>query len=81
MCVRLSKAQAPSLTLNIAFPPSRPSARQDAAPEIKDPWEGPRTYAEDFYSGGDMPLVRGSRLDPHNLENEPPTEQLGDEGM
>ncbi|EJF57562.1 hypothetical protein DICSQDRAFT_157273 [Dichomitus squalens LYAD-421 SS1] len=23
-------------------------------PEIRDPWEGPRTYAEDLYAGGDV---------------------------
>lgn len=25
-------------------------------PDIRDPWEGPRTFAEDFYAGGDRPL-------------------------
>ncbi|KAI0034701.1 hypothetical protein K488DRAFT_68976 [Vararia minispora EC-137] len=25
----------------------------DGSPEIPDPWDGPRNYAEDFYSGGD----------------------------
>ncbi|RPD53445.1 hypothetical protein L226DRAFT_617399 [Lentinus tigrinus ALCF2SS1-7] len=34
-------------------------------PEIPDPWEGPRTYAEDFYSGGDVL--------PETLENATPS--------
>ncbi|KAG6879914.1 hypothetical protein C0992_009578 [Termitomyces sp. T32_za158] len=35
--------------------------------EIPDPWVGPKTYAEDFYSGGDVrPLPNGS-LNPHRL--------------
>ncbi len=34
-------------------------------PDIPDPWEGPRTYAEDFYSGGDVL--------PESLENATPS--------
>ncbi|EPQ55066.1 hypothetical protein GLOTRDRAFT_138766 [Gloeophyllum trabeum ATCC 11539] len=42
-------------------------------PDVPDPWEGPRTYAEDFYSGGD-------RLDPHEPSNlTPPLATAGDE--
>ncbi|TBU23796.1 hypothetical protein BD311DRAFT_767691 [Dichomitus squalens] len=39
--------------------------------DIQDPWQGPSTYAEDFYSGGDMPtdvLEHGGN--PHLLPTE-----------
>ncbi|KAF8967960.1 hypothetical protein BDZ97DRAFT_1802168 [Flammula alnicola] len=32
--------------------------------DIPDPWEGPQTYAEDFYSGGDVRTMPGQRIDP-----------------
>jgi len=53
----------------IAFPPqTSPSPRQPQRPvEIPDPWSGPRTYAEDFYSGGDVILPRGQKVDPSHL--------------
>ncbi|KAG1817924.1 uncharacterized protein BJ212DRAFT_114637 [Suillus subaureus] len=36
------------------FPPSI-TQRQPSLPlELPDPWQGPRTYAEDFYTGGDF---------------------------
>ncbi|VDC00338.1 unnamed protein product [Peniophora sp. CBMAI 1063] len=34
------------------------------APELPDPWAPARTFAEDYYSGGDAPVRGGS---PHNL--------------
>jgi len=34
---------------------------------IRDPWSGPQTYAEDFYSGGDIRLPLDSRLDVNHL--------------
>ena len=39
-------------------------------PDVHDPWEGPRTYAEDFYSGGDF-LEGGtpSHLTPRDEEH------------
>lgn len=40
--------------MDVAFPP--PTIAPDAGYpiEIPDPWSGPRTYAEDYYSGGDF---------------------------
>ena len=51
-----------------AFPP-RTREREEI--DIQDPWQGPSTYAEDFYSGGDMPndlLEHGGN--PHLLPTE-----------
>lgn len=60
-----------SMRFGLAFPPrtldTNDVQNQDA--EIRDPWSGARTYAEDFYSGGDGPLVRGHALDPHVIED------------
>ncbi|KAH9856019.1 hypothetical protein C2E23DRAFT_901308 [Lenzites betulinus] len=49
------------------FPP------RDKEPEhvdVEDPWHGPATYAEDFYSGGDIPSGVSSRGNPHKLPTE-----------
>ncbi|KAH0588784.1 hypothetical protein H2248_004585 [Termitomyces sp. 'cryptogamus'] len=35
--------------------------------EIPDPWAGPKTYAQDFYSGGDVRSLQKTTLDPHQL--------------
>lgn len=35
--------------------------------EIPDPWEGPRTYAEDFYAGGDIRPSPGKQKDASHL--------------
>lgn len=35
--------------------------------EIPDPWVGPKTYAEDFYSGGDVRPLQNVALDPHRI--------------
>lgn len=35
------------------FPPRNQDTRDDDV-DISDPWEGPRTFAEDFYSGGEL---------------------------
>ncbi|TFK51115.1 hypothetical protein OE88DRAFT_224171 [Heliocybe sulcata] len=57
----------------LSLPPKRHDADDDlyewsdqeddgspvGAPEIRDPWEGPRKYAEDFYAGGDDDLYAG----------------------
>lgn len=38
------------------FPPRAVSEEKTPPPvDIPDPWVGPSTYAEDFYSGGDVP--------------------------
>ncbi|KAI1784350.1 hypothetical protein LXA43DRAFT_225677 [Ganoderma leucocontextum] len=53
-----------------------PPIREEGDVDLDDPWRGPRTYAEDFYSGGDVPndVLEGAG-DPHAL----PTEDENDE--
>nr|VWO98562.1 cAMP dependent protein kinase catalytic subunit [Ganoderma boninense] len=52
-----------------------PRVRDEAEVDIEDPWQGPRTYAEDFYAGGDVPSeVLDHAGDPHVL----PTEKEND---
>lgn len=36
------------------FPPSVTQRQPSLSLELPDPWQGPRTYAEDFYTGGDF---------------------------
>ncbi|KAG2159131.1 uncharacterized protein EDB93DRAFT_446039 [Suillus bovinus] len=36
------------------FPPSIAQHQPSLSPELPDPWQGTRTYAEDFYTGGDF---------------------------
>ncbi|KAG1746499.1 hypothetical protein EDB19DRAFT_1848713 [Suillus lakei] len=36
------------------FPPYTMQRQPSLPLELPDPWQGPRTYAEDFYSGGDF---------------------------
>ncbi|KAL7277844.1 hypothetical protein ACG7TL_008790 [Trametes sanguinea] len=55
------------LTSGIAFPPR---AERKEPVDIDDPWRGPATYAEDFYSGGDLPGSSVKSGDPHVLPNE-----------
>nr|VWP01521.1 Alcohol oxidase [Ganoderma boninense] len=53
-----------------------PRVRDEAEVDIEDPWQGPRTYAEDFYAGGDVPREVLNRAgDPHVL----PTEKENDD--
>ena len=48
-----------------------PRIRDEAEVDIEDPWQGPRTYAEDFYAGGDVPdSVLDHAGDPHILPTE-----------
>lgn len=56
--------------------------------EILDKWEGPKTYAEDFYSGGDIrtdaPAAGSAHLLPGDLDGFPHLETIEDdedEGM
>lgn len=35
--------------------------------DIPDPWSGPKTYAEDFYSGGDVLPSSDGQIIPDNL--------------
>lgn len=55
----------------IAFPPNTHKRAAEVAeePDIRDPWSGPQTYAEDFYSGGDRPLRHGHPVDAHHIED------------
>ncbi|KAF8806537.1 hypothetical protein BYT27DRAFT_6629712 [Phlegmacium glaucopus] len=41
---------------------------QERPVDIPDPWVGPRTYAEDFYAGGDVRTHPGQEIDPSLLE-------------
>ncbi|KAI8973995.1 hypothetical protein BD414DRAFT_498806 [Trametes punicea] len=47
-----------------AFPPR---AERKEPVDIDDPWRGPATYAEDFYSSGDFPTSALERGHPHKL--------------
>ncbi|KAJ2967295.1 hypothetical protein NUW54_g13543 [Trametes sanguinea] len=50
--------------------PFPPRAERKEPVDIDDPWRGPATYAEDFYSGGDLPASSAKHGDPHVLPNE-----------
>jgi hypothetical protein len=39
---------------NQDFPPSTTQHQPSPLIDLPDPWQGPRTYAEDFYAGGDF---------------------------
>ncbi|KAK7045545.1 hypothetical protein VNI00_007377 [Paramarasmius palmivorus] len=53
---------------NTAFPPQHTEDAHDTQPvDIRDPWVGPQTYAEDFYSGGDLQSDMDGPLDPDRL--------------
>ena len=54
-----------SLIEHAAFPPH--SSDKQTRIEIRDPWLGPRTYAEDFYSGGPVLPSPGAALTAHHL--------------
>ncbi|KAI9064528.1 hypothetical protein FKP32DRAFT_1685428 [Trametes sanguinea] len=58
--------------------PFPPRAERKEPVDIDDPWRGPATYAEDFYSGGDLPASSAKHGDPHVLPNEG-DDQQGDE--
>ncbi|KAH9942223.1 uncharacterized protein BXZ73DRAFT_97642 [Epithele typhae] len=51
------------------------TAKEEAPVEIDDAWRGPKTYAEDFYSGGDAPDGAFEGVDPHALR-EPDEEEI-----
>jgi hypothetical protein len=49
--------QLANSTTFLAFPPHAVAAHvlgAEDSVEIRDPWSGPKTYAEDYYSGGDI---------------------------
>lgn len=53
------------------FPPRAASEEKTPPPvDIPDPWVGPSTYAEDFYSGGDVPEgASDTHVLPPEIEN------------
>lgn len=54
----------------IAFPPLgdiTDTSQANYPLEIRDPWSGPRAYAEDYYSGGDIRLQPDSQLNVDHL--------------
>ena len=44
-------------------------------PDVRDPWELPKTYAEDLYTGGPIREMHRSRLSPSHLT--PSTQEVG----
>lgn len=54
-----------SLNEHAAFPPHFGDTQTRI--EIRDPWLGPQTYAEDFYSGGPVLPSPGAALTAHHL--------------
>ena len=69
-CTFLSSPLCPTyMYIRIAFPPQPCLSPEQPGRhvEIPDPWSGPRTYAEDFYSGGDVVLLPGQKVDPSHL--------------
>ncbi|KAG6813520.1 hypothetical protein H0H92_010225 [Tricholoma furcatifolium] len=66
------------LSEDTSFPPRLETPNHLASTnEISDLWEGVTTYAEDYYSGGDVRPSSNNTLDPHRIgENDasvPPT--------
>ncbi|EAU91588.2 hypothetical protein CC1G_11820 [Coprinopsis cinerea okayama7 len=59
-----------------SFPPHKEVAEQHDF-TIRDPWSGPRMFAEDFYSGGDRAIFEGVTTDPDVLGDELAVERSG----
>ena len=55
------------MTVALDFPPKRVAGQ---SPDLADPWAGPSTYAEDFYSGGDSRSALSAGTNPHLLPAE-----------
>ncbi|KAH6913943.1 hypothetical protein BKA70DRAFT_1259930 [Coprinopsis sp. MPI-PUGE-AT-0042] len=53
-----------------SFPPRQEEGPSHDEVAIPDPWVGPETYAEDFYSSGDAAIAHGSHLQPDILGEE-----------
>ncbi|ESK97309.1 hypothetical protein Moror_17740 [Moniliophthora roreri MCA 2997] len=51
---------------NTAFPPLKDPFNAQPV-DIRDPWAGPHTYAEDFYSGGDLRADTDGSVNPDRL--------------
>ncbi|EDR08877.1 uncharacterized protein LACBIDRAFT_296395 [Laccaria bicolor S238N-H82] len=67
------------LESDTSFPPH--DTEQDELPvELPDPWEGPQTYAEDFYAGGDARVAHAHHPNPHFLE-EPDVDEIHEEDV
>ncbi|KAG6878184.1 hypothetical protein C0993_010945 [Termitomyces sp. T159_Od127] len=70
--IQLDIDEAQPLSEDTSFPPkitedNHLSLTLQQPIEIPDPWVGPKTYAEDFYSGGDVRPLQNGVLDPHRL--------------
>jgi hypothetical protein len=51
-----------------AFPPPQlKKSPLDQSVSLRDPWDGPSHFAEDFYSGGEVHQSSGTMLDPNHL--------------
>lgn len=50
------------MTLSPAFPQG--DGDSEGFIDIADPWIGPQTFAEDYYSGGDVRTLPGAPIDP-----------------
>ncbi|KAF6760229.1 hypothetical protein DFP72DRAFT_1166473 [Ephemerocybe angulata] len=66
----LSDEEVQPLDVDTSFPPrhNQSPAAEIRKPDIQDPWSGARTYAEDFYAGGDRPLQHAKYLNADHLE-------------
>lgn len=47
--------------------PELPVEEAPRTPDLPDPWEGPRTFAEDFYAGGDALPTQSEGITPSHL--------------
>lgn len=71
------QADDPFETENVLFGWGRDTeGEHQQPPDIRDPWELPKTYAEDLYTGGPVRNMDRARLSPSHLT--PPTEDTAD---
>ncbi|TFK23178.1 hypothetical protein FA15DRAFT_670792 [Coprinopsis marcescibilis] len=56
------------MELDTSFPPHE-TGEETRPIDVSDPWSGPHIYAEDFYAGGDAPIVKGRDFVPELLED------------
>ncbi|KAI0753057.1 hypothetical protein C8Q80DRAFT_1149682 [Daedaleopsis nitida] len=59
--------------------PFPPQADEEDTVDIPDPWQGPREFAEDYYSSGDVPSTTLERGNPHVLPTEADDNELVDD--
>ncbi|KAF5348660.1 hypothetical protein D9758_006784 [Tetrapyrgos nigripes] len=60
---------------NTAFPLLQLEKNQPVS--LRDPWEGPSQFAEDFYSGGELRQPPGTMLDPNHLSELDTSSDIG----